>query len=334
MVHNVEATHVYVIAAYIFMSHSLLARQAICCLLLLSCVFGPSRAQAEASLKVRYTNDNPREIRSSFAYALLGLILEKSGRKFDLQVSELAMSEERARNLISAQSEIVNVIWTGTGKRFESMLRPVRLPIFGGLLGYRLFLIEKRSQAGFSDVRVLDDLRHFLAAQGSNWADVEVLEGAGLKVYEADYLKLLKLLEARRLHYFPRSVTEIFLEYQRWSPEYPGLAIEKDLVLHYPFAAFFFVARENEALHDAIYEGFAAAHEDGSYLALFQSHPETYEALRQARLTERRLISIPNPTLTQETLDIPRQYWFNPQWLPRDAGAAGLSTAPEPHPRP
>lgn len=250
----------------------------------------------------------------SYTYQLLNLALEKSGQPYQIGLTEHTMPEARARDLIMRNSKSVTVVFSGTSRKFEQQLMPVRIPAYGGLLGFRLFLINQRLSEEFLNIKTLEDLKRFTPGQGSNWSDVEILRNAGLKVHTTKYQLLFGLLNKGRIDYFPRGASEIFDEYERFKADNAQLAIEQDLVLVYPFASFFFVSKENQSLHDAIYSGLVKAHKDGSFLAFFRTHPTTADVLSKANLEQRHRIDISNPSMTEETLAIPKQYWFSPEW--------------------
>ncbi len=277
-----------------------------------------SVVQANEPVQAIFPKEEGREQASSYVYQLLDLALTHSQRPYELKLTQSHMPEARARALIEKNSALVTVVFSGTSRQFEETLKPVRIPLYGGLLGHRLFLINRQRQSEFNAIKTLEALKPLTSGQGSNWSDVEILSAAGLNVHTTKYHLLFGLLEKQRIDYFPRGVTEIFEEHQRYHPQFPNLAIESKLVLVYPFASFFFVSQQNTALHDAIYEGLVRAHQNGAFHTFFRSHPSTYEALKQANLKDRVRIDIPNPLMTEETLAIEPQYWFNPTWEVND----------------
>ena len=76
-------------------------------------------------------------------------------------------------------------------------------PLYRGLIGYRVFLIEKGRQADFDSVQTLEDLSKLTAVQGTGWDDIKILRAAGLPVVDGHYVNLPKMLQARRGDYYP-----------------------------------------------------------------------------------------------------------------------------------
>lgn len=284
------------------------------CLLLLVAPFllfwtcGVAADPLEVIYPKRYGADKGRD---TYPVAVLRLVLEKSGRPFNMRSSNAEMTQRRAL-LSLEQDKEVTIAWVGTSDIYEKRFRPIRFPIYRGLLGYRLFIIHKGQQPIFDKVTTLERLSHFRAGQGSGWADIEILENAGLTVHAAPYDSVIKLINERRIDYFPRGVNEAYPEVAAQHARYPDLTVEDRLLLVYPFALFFFVNKNNEELALAVEDGFRHAYEDGSFVAFFEEHPHITQILTQAGLNQRIRFDIPNPFLTPETQSIPGQYWYRP----------------------
>ena len=112
------------------------------------------------------------------------------------------------------------------------------------------------------------------------------------------------------IDYFPLGVNEIFNFVANKISRFPHLAVEKNLVLVYPFDFFFFVNIDNKQLHDIVYQGLLQAHADGSFDRLFTSHPDHSGFLNKAELKRRHKISIDNPVLSKETNDLLKKFSY------------------------
>ena len=65
-------------------------------------------------------------------------------------------------------------------REYEQIL----IPLDKGLIGYRVFLINKDRQPEFSAITTLEELKHLKVGQGLSWADVEVWRANGFDVIE------------------------------------------------------------------------------------------------------------------------------------------------------
>lgn len=266
---------------------------------------------APKPLFVVYPTESGRNYSDAFPLAVLKLALEKSGRDYVLTPSNRAMSENRSRHILENGTGEVTVAWYGTSADFEARLLPVRIPIARGLLGHRIFLIHAERQRQFKGIETVEELASLVGVQGIGWSDVQILRGAGLEIQTGEYENLFGLINNGRADYFSRGANEAFAELDQYHSTHSNLAVEKDLVLIYPFAKLFFVSKDNQELHDAIHDGLATAYQDGSYLELFNSHPSIKSVLERSNLNGRHPLFVDNPLMTEETRSIPSQYWFS-----------------------
>ncbi len=185
-----------------------------------------------------------------------------------------------------------------TSAEREQALLAIRIPLFKGLIGTRLLLINATDQPRFEQITGGAQLRALHAGQGHDWPDTDILLHNGYAVAgSASYSGLFKKLSKQRIDYFPRSVLEIWEEADQHAEE--GLVVEASMVLQYPAAIYFFVNKKNHALARRLEEGLRRAIADGSFEALFF---ERFGALIQrARLAARTRFDLENPLLSSET---------------------------------
>jgi hypothetical protein len=68
----------------------------------------------------------------------------ESHGSFTLQAIGTRVLQGRAMDSL-AKNELVDIVWTMTSHDREARLLPIRIPLLKGLLGYRIFIIRKRS---------------------------------------------------------------------------------------------------------------------------------------------------------------------------------------------
>jgi hypothetical protein len=238
--------------------------------------------------------------------AVLTLALSKSAPTIIFEPHELSMTAERSTQALN--SGRLSVFWSGVTPEHERDLLPIRIPILKGILGHRIFIIEKEKEHLFSQVSSLDDLKQFRAGQGTKWGDTLILKGAGLPtVTTLKYHNLFPMLEGDRFDYFPRAIHEPWTEVAA-RPEL-NLTVEKRLLLVYPFAMYFYVKKDNQALHDLINEGFEQAIADGSFDKLFYDNQLVKDVLEKAKLEDRTVIRIDNPMMGPKTPWERQEFW-------------------------
>ncbi|GAB4357002.1 MAG: hypothetical protein Kow006_24510 [Gammaproteobacteria bacterium] len=265
--------------------------------LLLSLLVGPGFG---APLEIRVPTTGEGASRDAYQYRLLRLLLDKSGVDYRIQVVPMRFTQ--ARVVVELErGELINLYWMGTSPEMEQRLLPVYFPVFKGLLGYRLFIIHKERQEDFARVTSLAELREMVGGQGIGWADVAILEQAGLRQRQAPYDTIIGMVNADHLDYFSRAVTEIYPEVEEHARKYPDIRVEQRLLLYYPLAMFFFVSPKHPELAEALRRGVERAHADGSFDHFFYTYPAVRDALDKANLDRRLRLEIPNPQLTDRT---------------------------------
>jgi hypothetical protein len=290
----------------------------------------PGGAAAPSGLVVRVKapeSDNDR--RDDYFRDMLVLALSKTAAEGPWRI-DVGAPANQARAVENLKAGRLDVIWTLPTAEREAEMRPVRIPLEKGLLGYRVFLIRAGDAARFAAIASLDPLtaidglKALRAGQGKDWNSTRVMEAAGFKVdTAASYDSLFLMLREGRIDYFPRGLNEAWAELAA-RPD-SGLTVESTLLLRYPAASYFWVQRDTgDELAGRIERGLGLALADGSFDALLLGHPTHRELFALARPGQRRILAIANPMLPSTApLDRP-ELWRIP----------GLPAPPVPVPVP
>lgn len=272
---------------------------------------------------------NPREhtlkhcgevagIAMRYVEGLIKVALDDENNVYRFEGANLNCTQRREMTMLEKGHS--DFMWAGTSPELEHRLIPVRVPLYKGLTGFRILLINRGDQARFSDVRSLDQLRRFKLGQGDNWVDVDILETAGFSLVTSNNIhNLFKMLDARRFDALPRGLVEPWDEVEKM-PEL-NFAVEEELLVFYPLPAYIFVSPHRPDLAKKLEAGLLRAIEDGSFDQYLLSDPRISAALERARLHERRLFRLSNPFLSDQTpLDNP-DLWFDPTMLQVEPGS-------------
>jgi hypothetical protein len=271
-----------------------------------------ARAAPAGHFEIIYPQIRPgRDVHAAFALATLDLAMKAANASYTAHEIEPIMDRGRALAEL-ASGTTINLHWTSMEAQAERGLNVVHIPIHRGLIGFRVFLIRADRQRDFDGVDTLEDLRSMTGVQGLGWVDAEIMRNAGLPVQTtSSYETIFRMVEGRRVDYFPRGVVEAYPELDARQGTEPGLAVENHLLLAYRSDFLFYVSPSHEELAATIARGFTAAWRDGSYLKLFNSHPYIQNGLRRANLSSRKVIWIDNPFLSDEDRAIPEMYWMH-----------------------
>ncbi|KMT64924.1 transporter substrate-binding domain-containing protein [Catenovulum maritimum] len=243
---------------------------------------------------------------------LLALNKAANGRAIPTLNSVAEMSQGRARQELF-RGNLIDVYWLGTSIIDERDLRAIKVPTTKGLIGYRKFIIKKQSIAKFDQIKNLAQLKSLTACQGSHWPDTLILKQAGLPVITTStYENLFSMLNANRCDYFPRGYHDLEKEVEVRKNLYPDLIAYHRILLHYPFAVYFFTRKENEDLALWIEAGMQQLAKEGAIEALMKRHGLTAHVFPLINDKTNLYLNIENPLLTQDTNYKNPDAWFIP----------------------
>jgi hypothetical protein len=270
-----------------------------------------SRANAQPSsdkIEVVYpgseTNEG-RDKRTIFYIELLKIILAQSSKNYSVLASASGLTS--ARQVQMTRTGEIDVVWITTHTEGADSLRAIEIPLDKGLMGWRIFLINKEDQPLFSAVRTLEDLQKIPLGQVQYWHDTEILIANHFNVVTTPaYASTFKMLKRKRFLYFPRSMTEIWKEQENEKQE--GIVVEKDLLIQYPITYFYYVSKDNVTLADDIKSGFEKIIKSGAYEQLFQQY--NGQDIQNTDLAHRRVFKLYNPFLVEGAEIKYKDYWF------------------------
>lgn len=280
---------------------------------LLLCTLLWSAAARGATLEVLYPDSGTaNDVRFRDLIEILRTALDKTTPEFGpyaLRPFHDSMNE--ARYLFELKSgHSINVAWSSTSVEKERDFLPIRVPLRKGLLGYRVALISADNQEKVDQVQNLADLRQLTVGQGLGWGDVQVYRANGIPVFTANYDNLFKMTVLGRFDLFPRGVGEITAEYEAFHKTLPKLAIEKNLLIHYPWPYYFFFNKKDLALKERVEAGLRIMLRDGSFDQLFRQF--NGKAIALIKQKSRHVIRLRNDLLPKETPLADPALWFDP----------------------
>lgn len=262
-------------------------------------------AAGQTLVKVNKPNDG----NGRYAVTMAELALSKIETKYTLKMIDSG-DVTQARTLNDVASGNLDLFWTATDAELEKILLPIRIPLYKGMLGHRIFIIRKGDQARFDRVRTFEDLKGFKFGQGTTWADTKILEANGLHVVKTiKYPSLFYMLDGNRFDAFPRGVQEPWAELESHADL--NLVDEKRLMLVYPMPFYLFTGLQNKQLAADLELGFNRAIADGSFDEVFYNSPIVQSVLDKANLENRLVFEIKNPNLSPETPLDRAELWLN-----------------------
>lgn len=258
----------------------------------------------------------PGDDRSHYPIEVLKLALSYSDTRYQIVLSDNEMLQRRALTQL-ARGEGIDVAGSMTSVDREEVLLPIRIPVYKGLIGWRLAIINRHTPAILESVKNLRQLKGLVAGQVHDWPDTFILKSNGLKVHAgSNYPGLFKMLSQKRIDYYPRSVIEIWRELD--GGNYKELMVDPYVLIYYPAAFYFFVNKENQNLADDIQSGLEMILRNGKFDDLF--YAEHGDFLQRMNIGSRRVIHLRNDALPEKTPLLRRELWYSmpadqtPQW--------------------
>lgn len=214
---------------------------------------------------------------------------------------------QQRRSFISVNEDDLNITMSMTSKENEGILNPIRIPLYKGLIGWRLAIVNQNNTHLFKEITSLSQLQMFKAGQMHDWPDMGILKHNGLSVYGASSFEgLFSMVEEKRIDYFPRSIIEVYEEVQDRPQK--KLHVDEHILLYYPTAFYYFVKPTNTSLANDIQNGLETLLKNGRFDSIFMKYHAPY--LAQARVNKRKLIRLENPLLPELTPLHRKELWL------------------------
>ena len=218
------------------------------------------------------------------------------------------------KKLVLLKRNDADVIWAGANAEREFKYLPVRIPLFRGLLGYRVLLIRQEDKDKFLQIKKPAELKKLIACQGSHWVDSDILEANGYSVSRVeDFNTLLKMLVKKRCDYFPRAIFEANSDLKKAIKYFPNITLMDDLILHYDLPAYYFVKKNNVALAHRLEQGLLAAFADGSFMKLMKKHKEFKYLFPLSKWNDKRYFELSSDILRDGSPIEKNKFWFDLQ---------------------
>ncbi|WP_320175612.1 hypothetical protein [Maridesulfovibrio sp.] len=287
------------------------------CFIWVIVIFVPNLTKAETVAQITIPYIHPEDHRHDYVVDLLRLSLNKTIDEYgdyELKQYQLPTEQDRSLRMVKCEGGI-DIVWSMTSIKREKEFLPIRIPLQKGLLGYRVFIIKAGRQDSFRKIKLINNLKYFIAGQGHDWPDTKILRANGLPVETCSHYSFcFDMLLQNRFDYLPRSVSEPWNEIAK----YPNkeLVVEKKLLLKYTAPLYFFVSRKNVKMAERLEKGLRLAIKDGSFDKLFYNHPQLRTMFEKICFNKRIVIELKNPLLPPETPTEDKSLWIDLKKLP------------------
>ncbi|WJG09204.1 hypothetical protein [Aliiglaciecola sp. LCG003] len=170
----------------------------------------------------------------------------------------------------------------------------IPFPVDRGATGYRVAFVHSSVARKFCPVTNKNQLKKFSIVQGIGWLDTDILKYNGLKVYDiSEYQQMFGMVDKNRIDLFLRGINEIDVEMELIKNNYPSIALEPCLLVHYPLPRFFVTYKDNTTNAERVETGLKLAFEDGSFIKLWNEYYA--EGIEKLQMQNRHVLELENP---------------------------------------
>ncbi|MFT7560155.1 MAG: hypothetical protein ACI93R_002072 [Flavobacteriales bacterium] len=265
-------------------------------------VIGVLLANSVYSRELNIAHSNISTTYGNYPKELLALALSYSKNEYSVKSPNNFIPYERCVARITSGK--LDVMWAPASVQNEIHMRPIHIPIFKGLLGHRIFIINKASQGDFDAIREEDALKATPLGQVRAWSDSRILEHNGYNVIRIQrYEDVFPMLRSKRFTAFPRGIFEPWVEIDNIQhlELKAELAVEKTLMLKYPMPLYYYVNKGDDDLARDIKQGLERAITNGEFDKLFYGDKKIHDVFEKSNFKSRKVFELKNPYLPEGT---------------------------------
>lgn len=271
--------------------------------------------QAVCAAPLRVITPKPEsaaDTRYEYAEMILQHLLKITADQYGPAVhAHAAEAVSRDRALVELVKGELHITAETPKDDWAQALIPIYVPINKGITGYRIYFIAAQSQAQFARINSLAELKQIKTGSGSQWSTTPILKDAGFKIISTRKLEgLFWMLMGERFQALPRGINEAPQELLHYQTLFPDIRIEQTLAVYIPLPTFFYVSPKHPELAERVTTGLAMMYADGSFDEIFYNYH--LAMIESAKLTERKIFTLENPTLAPAVPLAEAKYWYKP----------------------
>ncbi|WP_394132913.1 hypothetical protein [Shewanella maritima] len=269
---------------------------ATCLLCLLSILATDANSQEVIKIQSPKSEDN---LSHRYFVDLLTLILQETKHDYgEVKLVQVDGTVSQSRGFSMLTRGSLDVFWAGTNVQREARFSAIKVPLIGGLLGYRMPVIRYQDADKFGEITQATQLQSLVACQGAQWPDSDILELNQYHVTRVITFGLIyEMLEQGRCDYFPRGLNEVYPEVAGK----PDLVAFENILLHYPLPMYFFTSKGKPQLSKRLNKGMQKLVESGDLIEFIENHPTTRDIFPLTRYSGSHIFELNNPLLPPNT---------------------------------
>ncbi len=291
-------------------------------LLLLAFLAGSPHTSANEVKAIKMTpRQSEADVSHDYLVQLVSRSAELAAPEFgpsEVEFMPIMLSQDRVLQLLSIGG-VLDIVASAPTDTREAHFRSVKVPIFMGLLGYRMMIVSPDKKAQFESITTEQELKDMVACQGTAWPDADILEDNGYKVLRVPrFEQMFENLHLGTCDYFPRAITEGYGELEFYNKNNPEKPLDKfdSILLHYQVPLMFYTSHNNFELAAKIEYGMQQMVENGELLQLLKTHPVTKSAFPLSKWQNSTIFELPNKRLPKSVPTYKKEMWLELSTMP------------------
>lgn len=257
----------------------------------------------KSTIEVRYIDRGSADYLNAYKYELIKRALDITAPEFgDYQIIPYR-DDPGAKRLAILVNEgvLLNIVWASPGTVRDNINTiPIPVDLLKGTQGNRVCLINKNHQRLFDTIADLSDFKQLRIGQGLTWEDVDIYKSNNFDVIKGPNIEgLITMLAAGRFDCLALGVNEAQEILEKSISQYPNLALEKKLLIHYDFPIYFYVNARCPQLAERLEKGIQVLKNNGEFDKIFNHYYQ--RKIDSINLNQRKTFCIFSPYLAKES---------------------------------
>lgn len=263
---------------------------------------------ANEPMEIRYIDRGAADFLNAPKYELIKRALDLTTPEFgDYQIIPYR-DDPGAKRLAALVNDghLLNITWASPGTvRDNTNTLPIPVDLLKGTQGNRVCLIDKKRQVFFDGINNLKSLKDIRIGQGANWEDADIYTSNNLDVIKGPNIEgLINMLAMGRFDCLALGINEADDILKKYLPQYPWLALEKNLLIHYDFPIYLYISAHHPRLAERLQKGIQALKNNGEFDAIFSHHYD--KKINPLNLSQRKSFCLISPYLPSESQCTPK----------------------------
>ncbi len=190
-------------------------------------------------------------------------------------------------------------------------LHVVPIPIYRGLMNYRLLLIHKSNSEEFGSISTVDDLKLYKTGMFGHSSTIKQLRKLSFPTIATHNTRtMFSMLEHRRFHYILRGIHEAYDELEGNQYDVPNVIIAPKLGVHLSQPVVLYMSPGETRLAKRLEEGLIKITHTGEFETIFNRHFLNY--IKKSKFHTRKIIKIDSDLAGRVNFNKTPGLWYSP----------------------